>query len=130
MKLNNKIRAEIVEQIVKILKERYLLDNVSFLYNNKLESYGSSSTDFESEDLTDIPGELEETKEGVDMKAYGCDENTIMVMYDGGALYSSMSGEFGYDSGDRFKDATNEMLSKYNLYIEEYDNVSFVLAEL
>jgi hypothetical protein len=60
---------------------------------------------------------------------YNGNKNTLVVIYDGGSLYSCMNGEFGWSWKAKVEESLERVFGPYHLGIEHIDHVSFTLAE-
>jgi hypothetical protein len=131
-KLTRAGREKIVREMVKVFKEHGVLDCVSIVFNNKMVYFGATKIDWDkSRDSDDTFYIYPEPKTTINKKPedYSGNKNTLVVIYDGGALYSCMSGEFGGDWRERVENSLERVFGPYHLGIEHIDHVSFTLVE-
>jgi hypothetical protein len=121
-------KEKIVNNLIEVFKKHGVLDNVDIVYNNKMISFGSAKMDLEdeSEEIKYIYAEPTIT---LDKKPEDYNGKTIVVMYDGGALYSCWNGEYGWSWKDRLESDLEVVFGPYHLGVENIDHVSFTLYD-
>jgi hypothetical protein len=142
---------KVVREVKNYLKEKGLFSNLMFVYNGKRELIGSSELILNNDRLNaekvakklnneEVNNYYEtqnglkyyepkvETDTGYAPSDYGGNDNTFVLSYDGGPLYSAMSGEFGWGSKDKFMNKMEEILDRYDMRIKIIDNISLTIA--
>jgi hypothetical protein len=131
-KLTRAGREKIVREMVEVFKKHGVLDGVSIVFNNKMLYFGEAKIDWDkSRDSDDTFYIYPEPKMTINKNPedYNGNNNTLVVIYDGGSLYSCMSGEFGWGWKDRVEESLELVFGPYHLAIESINNVSFTLME-
>lgn len=124
-------REIIVKKIIEVFKRHGVISNVDIVFNNKMMSFGDTKMiipENKEEDITFTEPEITIT-EGKCPKDFNGNNNTLVVLYDGGPLSSCMEGEFGWDWKERVELDLIVVFGPYHLAIEEINNYSFTLAE-
>jgi hypothetical protein len=128
---------KVVREVKNYFKEKGLFSNLVFVYNGKRELIGSSELILNKEEVNnyyETQNGLQyyepkiETDTGYVPSDYGGNDNTFVLTYDGGLFYSVMSGEFGWESKDKFMITMEEILDKYDMRVEIINNVSLTIV--
>lgn len=127
-KLTGPGKEKILRELTEVFKKNDVYSNISIVYNNKMVIVGNSELTKES-DYEKYSEPKITIKEGKKPSNYNGNDKTMVIMYDGGPMYSCMSEEFGYKWRERLLDDIEFVLGPYALGIEEIDHVSFTLIE-
>jgi hypothetical protein len=122
---------KIVKDMIDVFRKHGLLSNILICYKDKLISFGSSEMiipDNIEEEIT-FTEPKQKITEGKNPDNWGGNNKTLVVLYDGGPLYSCMTGEFGWDWKDRLEVDLQIVFGPYHLGMEQIDNISFTLYE-
>ena len=132
---------KVVKEVKNYFKEKGLFSNLVFVYNGKRELIGSSELILSESTLNEEVNNYYETQNGLQYyepkietdtgyvpSDYGGNDNTFVLTYDGGLLYSGMSGEFGWEMKDKFLNKMEEILDKYDMRVEIINNVSLTIV--
>ena len=132
---------KVVKEVKNYFKEKGLFSNLVFVYNGKRELIGSSELILSESTLNEEVNNYYETQNGLQYyepkvetdtgyvpSDYGGNDNTFVLSYDGGLLYSGMSGEFGWEIKDKFMITMEEILDKYDMRVEIINNVSLTIV--
>jgi hypothetical protein len=132
---------KVVREVKNYFKEKGLFSNLMFVYNGKRELIRSSELILSESTLNEEVNNYYETQNGLQYyepkvetdtgyvpSDYGGNDNTFVLTYDGGLLYSGMSGEFGWEIKDKFMNKMEEILDKYDMRVEIIDNISLTIA--
>ena len=142
---------KVVKEVKNYFKEKGLFSNLVFVYNGKRELIGSSELILNNDRLNaekvakklnneEVNNYYEtqnglqyyepkvETDTGYVPSDYGGNDNTFVLTYDGGLLYSGMSGEFGWEMKDKFLNKMEEILDKYDMRVEIINNISLTIV--
>jgi len=132
---------KVVKEVKNYFKEKGLFSNVVFVYNGKRELIGSSELILSESTLNEEVNNYYETQNGLQYyepkvetdtgyvpSDYGGNDNTFVLSYDGGLLYSGMSGEFGWEIKDKFMITMEEILDKYDMRVEIINNISLTIV--
>lgn len=119
---------KIVREMTEVFKKHHVYSNIDIVYIDKMICVGSTIYTRESnyEQMSEPKVTI---KQGRRPSDYNGNDNTLIVMYDGGPLYSAMKGEYGWDWRKRIMDDLVLILGPYHLGIEEVDHISFTLEE-
>ena len=132
---------KVVKEVKNYFKEKGLFSNLVFVYNGKRELIGSSELILSESTLNEEVNNYYETQNGLQYyepkvetdtgyvpSDYGGNDNTFVLSYDGGLLYSGMSGEFGWEMKDKFLNKMEEILDKYDMRVEIINNISLTIV--
>ena len=132
---------KVVKEVKNYFKEKGLFSNLVFVYNGKRELIGSSELILSESTLNEEVNNYYETQNGLQYyepkvetdtgyvpSDYGGNDNTFVLSYDGGLLYSGMSGEFGWEIKDKFMITMEEILDKYDMRVEIINNISLTIV--
>ena len=132
---------KVVKEVKNYFKEKGLFSNLVFVYNGKRELIGSSELILSESTLNEEVNNYYETQNGLQYyepkvetdtgyvpSDYGGNDNTFVLTYDGGLLYSGMSGEFGWEMKDKFLNKMEEILDKYDMRVEIINNISLTIV--
>jgi len=132
---------KVVKEVKNYFKEKGLFSNLVFVYNGKRELIGSSELILSESTLNEEVNNYYETQNGLQYyepkvetdtgyvpSDYGGNDNTFVLTYDGGLLYSGMSGEFGWEIKDKFMITMEEILDKYDMRVEIINNISLTIV--
>ena len=132
---------KVVKEVKNYFKEEGLFSNLVFVYNGKRELIGSSELILSESTLNEEVNNYYETQNGLQYyepkvetdtgyvpSDYGGNDNTFVLSYDGGLLYSGMSGEFGWEIKDKFLNKMEEILDKYDMRVEIINNISLTIV--
>ena len=137
----NYTNRKVVKEVKNYFKEKGLFSNLVFVYNGKRELIGSSELILSESTLNEEVNNYYETQNGLQYyepkvetdtgyvpSDYGGNDNTFVLTYDGGLLYSGMSGEFGWEMKDKFLNKMEEILDKYDMRVEIINNISLTIV--
>ncbi|MFW6242730.1 MAG: hypothetical protein ACOC2W_01070 [bacterium] len=124
-------REKIVREMTEVFKEHGVYSNISFVYNNKMVQVGTSDIDLEASNDDELVYTQPKITviEGRDPSDFNGNDDTIVVIYDGGPLYSCMTNEFGWKWQERLMIDLEKVLGPYWLGIEEINHYSFTLIK-
>jgi len=129
-RITSKSRETLVKNMIDVFRKNGVLSNICIVYNNKLVEFGDSDI-IMSDDAEDIKfTEPSQTiVEGKNPSDWNGNDVTLVVLYDGGPLYSCMTGEYGWDWKSKLDADLEIVFGKFHLAIELIDNTSFTLIE-
>jgi hypothetical protein len=132
---------KVVREVKNYFKEKGLFSNLVFVYNGKRELIRSSELILSESTLNEEVNNYYETQNGLQYyepkvetdtgyvpSDYGGNDNTFVLTYDGGLFYSVMSGEFGWESKDKFMNKMEEILDRYDMRVEIINNISLTIV--